>query len=103
MGACNTGGNERLTPLTGPKIYLPKNHPLINFYKSNVLYAIVDAEEKNGGQPVYYVDIFKAFISYNWKPLPIPIAVYFTLSELFREDRVLADKEMHKFTVNPAF
>lgn len=94
---------DRLRPVTGVTLYRSHLPYYQTVYKSNVLLALASAEGKKDGQPVYYVEIFKAFLGINWIPLPAAGLVFLALLDLYREDKVLADREMHKFTLNPAF
>lgn len=66
-----------------------------------MLYALEQAEKMHS-QPVTYLQIFTVYKSLDHFrfPLLFPAFVIFSLFDLYMDDKVLADREILKFTLN---
>ena len=69
--------------------------------KQDVFRAITLGEAELG-KPLYYVEIVASFTKNIEEAASKVSLIQFSLVELFRDDKVLATKDMHKFSVNPA-
>ena len=68
-------------------------------YRGATLRALQMAEEAMG-RPVYTVEVFQVFKAQSWFPCLFPMMLFFPLQDLYRNDEVLADKELNLWSVN---
>ena len=69
-------------------------------YRSAALTALRRAEEIKGSPP-YILEI-----AHQWNsivPMLAPIVVLVALQDLYKTDIMLADKDNHRFSLNPAY
>ena len=69
--------------------------------RTTVKRALYQAERKKGG-PCYFVEVYREWLRISYMPMRHFFIVNACLSELYRNDEIMADEEYNLFSMNPA-
>jgi hypothetical protein len=75
--------------------------PGLFFFREFTYQALKLAEKEKGG-PVNIADVTRAYRKLTKLPLFSPYMLWFNMHELYWDDKILADREVNRWTLNPA-
>jgi hypothetical protein len=68
--------------------------------RKNVYRAMMHAEQQKGG-PVTYPDVVRSYKQIVSTPLLSPYLIHLVMEDYYRDDMVLADREIDRYSLNP--
>ena len=62
----------------------------------------VKIAEAQKGRPAYFSEVFKVALEISWYPMIPPFIVRDALNDLWRNDEILCDRDLDRFSTNPS-
>ena len=64
--------------------------------------SAIKIAETRKGKPVFFGEVYKVTLEISWYPMIPPPIVRNALNDLWRNDEILCDRDLDKFSTNPA-